>query len=256
MRRGIFIASFCSLVWACAFLGIAQENATSSEPTLPDQIGFVNDYGNQISGAQQNELEKRLQAIKEDFALEIIVMTSIIDPMDNAKAYAEKIAEAWELGENTILVLFAKYGGKWSGYAIRIGSEAAKLLNKDEARIEKLKTQITDFHLKRQNVKAAIVESVEIFESILQIDKKSETPSETNSANSGFNFSMPSLGGVGIAALAFVGVVGLFVGVRVALKRFCPRCGRRLRNYRGPARSYRSSQTYVSCPNCGYGRMR
>ncbi len=256
MRRGIFVTSLIGLIWAGVWLGIAQETTQPSGTTLPGRKGLINDYANTLSGAQEQEWEKRLRAIKEEFDLDVVVMTSIIDPMNDAKVYAEKIAEAWELGDNSILLLFAKYESRWGGYALQIGSEAAKLISKDKARIEKLKSKITDFHLKRQSIKAAIVESIETFESILQVKKNPETPNDSGATSTSFSFSFPSLGGVGIAALALVGVVGLFLGVRVVLKRFCPRCGRRLRDYRGPVRSYRASRTYVSCPNCGYGRMR
>lgn len=231
--------------------GGALDPPAPTPPTLPDRTGLINDYANQISGSQQMLLEERLSKLKEEFGVEIVVLTSIVDPFDEVTTYAGRIIDAWQLGEKSVLLLFARTGtDKWS-YEFHLGHEATGLFQNAEGKIEKLKSRL-DFLVKRKSIKAAIQDTIDELENILRAkDQGTATPAESRGG-----FSLPSLNGMGYALLGIVGVLGIVFGVRSMLRKLCPRCGRRLRDYRGPTRSYRRSGIYLSCPHCGYGRMR
>ena len=251
LKRALFFVVVMLALWELNGLALDPQTSTPLTPTLPDRMGFINDYANQISGSQQMLLEERLSKLKEEFGVEIVILTSIVDPFDEVATYAGRIIDAWQLGEKSILLVFARTGvDKWS-YEFYLGREATGLFQNAEGKIEKLKSKL-DFLVKRKSIKAAIQDTIDGLEDLLRAkDQANATQQE-----SGFGFSFPSLNGVGYALLGIVGVLGLVFGVRSVLRKLCPRCGRRLRDYRGPARSYRRSGTYLSCPNCGYGRMR
>jgi uncharacterized membrane protein YgcG len=232
-------------------MGLGREANQPSELVLPDRMGMVNDYANQINGTEQIKLDEKLRQWLDEFGVEMVVLTSIIDPVGSAAAYADKMIEAWELGDKAILLLFARAGvDKWS-YELRIGREAEALFHDAGDKLVKLRSRL-DFFVKRKSISAGVQESVATFEGLLQ--KQEELPPIPS--DPWWRALVSSLPGTGLLLLGIAGMVGVSLGVRFVMRRLCPRCGRRLQNYRGPARSYRRSGQYLSCPHCGYGRMR
>ncbi len=231
MRAGAFTL-VCTLFWMIG--GFAQE---SEEPVLPRQMGAINDYA-AVLGSARADLEAQLETIRENFNVQIVVLASIYDPFDDPAIYAQRIWEFWKLGRRTVLVVFVKEQTKnaWA-FEFRAGDEVRELFQPEQ--LSRLRDGLK-YHLERKRIKTALEESVRALHAML--DGSYGQPISSATGGFGLVWVLILLGGL-------VGLSGIALGVRAFVRNRCPRCGTRLRSYRG----YRSAP-YRSCPFCGYSQ--
>lgn len=231
-----------NLVCALVVSGAVLVSAQDEELVLPRQMGAINDYA-AVLGSARTELEARLETIKENFNVRIVLLASIYDPFDNAALYAQKIWESWKLGDDTVLLVFVKEQtlNRWE-FELRLGSALRERFL--EEHLERMRAGLK-YHLERKHIKTAIEESVRALQAMLEGSYGQPPPSV-----SGGRFFL------WIWVLAgLVGLGGLAWGVRALLRSYCPRCGARLRSYNTYTRQG-VRVAYRSCPRCGYSRLR
>lgn len=223
-----------------ATLTLAQEG---EEIILPRQMGAINDYAAVLGNARQN-LEDSLETIKQDFDVQVVVLATIFDPLDNPRIYTQKIWDFWKLSGRTVLLVFVKEQtqNQWV-FELRVGEELRPDFQADH--LERLRRGLAH-HLERKRIKTAIEEAVTALHAML---------------DGSYGHPPPSAPAIGIAWVLLIvgsllGLGGMVLGLRVFLKSRCPRCGARLRSYRTTSSRRGSRIEYRSCPRCGYARMR
>lgn len=224
----------CALVLSVAALVSAQDD---EEIVLPRQMGAINDYA-AVLGSARADLEAQLEAIRENFNVQIVILASIYDPFDDAAVYAQQIWEFWKLGKRAVFLVFVKEQTKnaWA-FELRLGEEVRELFQPEQ--LGRLRDGLK-YHLERKRIKTALEESVAAVRAMLDGSYGQPPPS----ASRGLQLSW-----VLLLIAGLIGLGGLALGMRAFFKNRCPRCGAHLRSYRG----HRSPQ-YRSCPYCGYSR--
>ncbi len=229
----------CALVLSGAALVSAQDD---EEIVLPRQMGAINDYA-AVLGSARTELEARLETIKENFNVRIIILASIYDPFDNASLYAQKIWESWKLGNDTVLLVFVKEQtlNRWE-FELRLGNALRERFL--EEHLERMRAGLK-YHVERQRIKTAMEESVNALQAMLEGSYGQPPPSVSGGRLFLWIWVIAGLLGLG----------GIALGVRAFLRSHCPRCGARMRSYNTYNRQG-ARVAYRSCPRCGYSRLR
>ncbi len=223
---------------------VAAQEDEESTVVLPRRMGTINDYA-AVLGSQRAGLETQLEAIQQNFGVQLVMLATIFDPFDNVQLYAQRIWEFWKLGKRTALLIFVKeqVKNRWV-FALRLSDDLQGLFRPEH--LERL-GQGLRHHLERRRIKTAMEESVGALQAMLDGSYGQPPP------------SLPAisfrLAWVFMALAGLIGLGGVALGLRAFLRNRCPRCGARLRSYRTTGRRGTRTQ-YRSCPYCGYAKMR
>jgi len=79
---------------------------------IPKLRGYVNDYGNMISGPSRSRLEEELRSYEQSDSTQLVILTVPSLEGEPIEDYSIKVAEAWKLGQarkdNGILFLVSR----------------------------------------------------------------------------------------------------------------------------------------------------
>lgn len=224
-----------------AFLMAIDAGAQEEEIVLPRQMGAINDYA-AVLGAGRPALQTEIDAIKQNFDVQLVILATVFDPFDDAPRFAQSVWESWQLGERAALLLFTKERAERWVFALRLGESLRNTIRPEH--IDRLQRGLKA-HLERRRIQTAMEEAVTALHAMLDGSYGQPPPAPHWEFDLGWLWIV-----LGIAL-----ALGLVFWARVWLKNLCPRCGVRMRAYRSYGRGA-GGAAYRSCPRCGYARLR
>lgn len=216
--------------------------AIGGEIGLPKQMGYINDYG-AIFGADRRALQSKIDELKREFSIEMVILISERDPYRDPSLLAENIVKEWGLtGERTLFALYVKQDKEWLikiGLSPDLESRFAEDINLLKGRMEG--------KLKEGKVREVVEQTVSSVYTIIKGTHGRDKGDESSAKNSSNLYLL--IGAIAVAVL--------LIGYNI-MKRLCPRCGRRMRVREStPFGIYGGVRHIIYyCPNCGYSKVR
>jgi hypothetical protein len=272
-----------SIIAALAFVFLASL-VYSQTPTLPQQIGSLNDYAATLGTQSRQEIQDKIDRLSTRGNLNVAVLISRLDPFSHPPTFADAIWSEWTLSdERTLLLVFVSEEDSWNFHwksSIDVRSIIDEVaLTEDFQRVSTL--------VKDRRISDAVVQAISILDTNFVAPEIIEAPVETQLVEdpetlpdevlieedypiSSENISLTQTqSGTQSNTLLYVigGLIAallLFLLVRLGLSGLCPDCGARLQKRTDPfsrpqfhRRSSRrgfGKQVYYACPNCRYQR--